>query len=469
MNIAPILCAAALLILSPGVSSAATDDHDHQTPAARQEKHDHHDPAGENGHGSGEAHADGHDQAAAGDAGEHPDADHAAGHGREPSPPHPGAGHADAQHAGHDDDDEHEGHEGHADEADLVEMTKEQQREIGLEIRSAAPGIVGGELEFVGEIRLHEDRLVHIVPRVGGIALSVAVSLGEQVREGQTLALIDSPELAELKADYLERSRAVELTRRTLERKQYLRQEKIASEADWQEAEAAFQNAETLLLTAKRRLAALGLGQKEIAGLAGAGDGDFSHYRLRAPISGTVIARHISRGEKIGEEEVFTVADLSVVWVDLQVPARDLGRIREGFHVVITSTEGMTAEGKLTTIGPVVDPESRTALARVELDNPQGLWKPGIFVKGEIHADTDPVAVVVPAAAVQNIEGGDVVFVPAGHGFRPVAVSLGKAGGNEVEILSGLMPGDPYVARGAFELKAVKVTSGAGSHAGHGH
>jgi len=358
---------------------------------------------------------------------------------------------------------------GDGEESDIVAMTRAQQEEIGLFVNTARSGDIEHILFLVGEVRLHEDRMTHLVPRVPGIVRSVSASLGETVREGQILAMIDSPELAELKADYLGKVRNLELTRRTFERKQYLKKENIASEADWLEAQAAFQNAETLLLSAKRRLVFLGLGEEEIRGLPDAGDEAFGSYALKSPIAGTIIAKHITRGEKIGDEEVFTVADLSVVWVDLQIPAKDLGTVKKGFGVEITATEGRGAEGKLTLVGPVVDQESRTALGRVELPNPEGFWRPGIFVKGQIQGGTSSSAVVVPSEAVQNIEGDNVVFVPDGAGFRPVAVTLGKSVKDRTEILAGLKVGDRYVVRGAFGLKAVKVTSGAGGHAGHGH
>lgn len=379
--------------------------------------------------------------------------------------------HTEGKHAPHADEqeggkpDEH----GHGEESDIVTMTSAQQKEIGLVVTTARSGDIKHILSLVGEVRLHEDRMAHLVPRVAGIVRSVFVSLGEKVREGQVLAIIDSPELVELKADYLEKVRNLELTRRTFERKQYLKQENIASEADWLEAQSAFQNAEAVLHSAKRKLVVLGLSEKEIRDLPDARDEAFGSYALKSPIAGTIIAKHITRGEKIGEDEVFTVADLSVVWVDLQIPSKDLGRVKEGVSVEITFTEDKVAEGKLTLVGPVVDKESRTALGRVVLPNPDGFWKPGIFVKGQIQGKTSSSVVVVPSDAAQNIDGENIIFVPNGDGFKPVAVTLGKSIKNKTEILAGLKAGDRYVAKGAFELKAVKVTSGAGSHAGHGH
>lgn len=376
--------------------------------------------------------------------------------------------------SGHNENEGHEGEseddeDGHSDEGGIVEITEEQQKEIGLVLSIAHSGDIEQILSLVGEVRLNEDRMAHLVPRVPGIVHNVKISLGDEVQEGQVLATIDSPELTELKADYLEKLRNLELTKRTFERKQYLKQENIASEADWLEAQSAHQSAETMLHSAKRRLIFIGLTEKEIHDLPNAKDEAFGRYELKSPLTGTIIAKHITRGEKIGEEEVFTVADLSMVWVDLQIPAQDLGRVKKGLHILLSTTAGEVTEGKLSLIGPVVHEESRTVLGRVILPNPKNLWKPGTFVKGQIHSETPSSAVVVPSEAVQNIDGENFIFVPDDHGFKPIEVALGKSIKKKTEILAGIKAGDSYVSKGAFELKAVLVTSGAGAHAGHGH
>ncbi len=371
--------------------------------------------------------------------------------------------------------DDHAGHGRHDDEGKqdretgIIELTQAQIEESGLTISRAVSGKIDQMISLVGEIRVNQDRMVHLVPLVSGVVHSVNVSLGDEVRKGQILATLDSPELAELKADYLEKIRGLELARRTFERKEYLKGENIASEADWLEAQASFHNADTLALAARRRLMALGLSEEEITAIPEARDEAFSRYKIIAPISGTIITRHITMGEKIDGEEVFTIADLSRVWVDLQIPANDIWRIREGDTVQISSPGGRTARGELTLVGPVIDEESRSALGRVLLANPEGTWKPGLFVNGQVIDKESSSAVVVSSHAIQNIEGENVIFVPSGHGYKPVEVTLGKTSRDKTEILSGLKAGAPYVAEGAFTLKAVKVTSGIGSHAGHGH
>lgn len=437
------------VLVSARLSDSKLTDHD-DTRATQAEGHSDHDDEDAHGH-------DEHRKEGTNDHDSHDDK--ADTHGEPHDPRNDEEDHTGEMHDTH----------GQDESSGIVEMTKAQQKQIGLIVATARSGDIESRLSFVGEVRLHEDRMAHIVPRVPGIVRSVPVELGEDVREGQELALIDSPELSELKADYLEKSRHLDITRRTYERKQYLRKENIVSEADWLEAQSAFLNSKTVLRSAKRRLIVLGIKEKQIRTLSDADDEAFGRYTLQSPIDGTIIAKHITRGEKISEQEVFTIADLSVVWVDLQIPAKDLAAVKTGQRVTITTAQGAMAEGILALIGPVVNTESRTALGRLELSNPDGNWRPGLFVNGRIQGKIVSSAVVVPSGAIQNVEGEDVVFVPDGDGFKPVDVRRGKTIEGQAEILSGLKPGQRYVAKGAFELKAVIVTSGAGAHAGHGH
>ena len=120
-------------------------------------------------------------------------------------------------------------------------------------------------------------------------------------------------------------------------------------------------------------------------------------------------------------------------------------------------------------VSPIVDKETRTATARLVIDNGDGSWRPGVFVVGQMSVSAEEVPVVVPRNAVQTVEGEQVVFVPEGENFEPVRVRTGRSDRQRVEITGGLPAGTPYVAEGAFELKAKLVTSGLDPHAGHGH
>jgi cobalt-zinc-cadmium efflux system membrane fusion protein len=193
-------------------------------------------------------------------------------------------------------------------------------------------------------------------------------------------------------------------------------------------------------------------------------------YPLRAPFDGLVIEKHLTLGEKHGDDSnAFTVADLSSVWVDINVFQKDLPHVSKGQTVWVSTVGGTNAQGAVAFVAPIVDHKTRTALARMVLPNPDRQWRPGLFVNAELAVGGDGASVVIPADAVQRMGGQAVVFVDEGDEFRAAAVSLGRRDATRVEILSGLSPGERVVVEGAFELKAKIVTSGLGAHAGHGH
>ena len=200
-------------------------------------------------------------------------------------------------------------------------------------------------------------------------------------------------------------------------------------------------------------------------------DKRFAWYALRAPFDGQIIEKHITRGEKLGDDtETFTIADMDTVWVDLNIYQKDLPFIQPGLPIVISGGKGFTdVTGTIDYVSPIINEETRTALARVILPNPEGTLRPGLFITGYVTTGEQLYQVVVPKDAVQTLHDQNVVFVKTQQGFKPVAVTLGNKSATHVEVLAGLSPAQQYVSRGAFELKAEMITSTLDSHAGHGH
>ena len=155
---------------------------------------------------------------------------------------------------------------------------------------------------------------------------------------------------------------------------------------------------------------------------------------------------------------------------DIAVYQKDLPHVRKDMRVTISADKDTPgADGEIAYVSPVVDHKTRTAMARVVLPSPDGEWRPGLFVSAEISVGRESSAVVVPRSAVQRMGEQAVVFLDAAEGLKPVPVTLGRSNESGIEVLSGLVPGERYVSRGGFELKAKIVTSGLGAHAGHGH
>lgn len=198
-------------------------------------------------------------------------------------------------------------------------------------------------------------------------------------------------------------------------------------------------------------------------------DESLSPYEIRSLIAGTVIHKHITRGEAVDREsDTFVIADLSTVWVDLSVYPKDMLRVRVGQRARISAGHDLPeVEGSISYVTPVAEEATRTSTARVELPNPTGLWRPGMFVTGRVMLERISVPVAVPATALQLVGEDPAVFVETAEGFAPRAVTLGRSDGELLEITGGLAAGERYVARGAFTLKAEWSKASFGD--GHAH
>jgi len=402
----------------------------------------------------------GHDHAPAADehAGHEVDEDHAVPNGEE-------------DHAGHDHGSEAVADEHGEEESDGLRLTPEQRQRFGIVLQVAGPGNLRQEISLPGEIAFNQDRVVHIVPRVAGIAREVLKSTGDTVKTGDLLAVIESRELADAKSEYLAAKARAGLAEKTFAREKALQQQKVSSEQDYLEAEQALAEAHIELRSAEQKLHALGLPEADIKALDPGHDAVITRYEIRSPIDGTIVEKHISLGESLdADADIFTVADLASVWVDLTVYAKNMGAVRPHQDVTLrVDHSGIQSRGEIAMVTPFADASTRSATARVVLDNRDGEWVPGTFATGFISTAVENLPVIVPRVSVQNIEGRDVVFVSHEDAFEMQPVTIGRVDRTHVEIVAGLAPGTSYVTDGAYQLKATVITSALDSHAGHGH
>lgn len=377
-------------------------------------------------------------------------------------------------HAGHDheaeaEEDAHAGHD-HSTHSESIELTDAQLRQMEVVTAIAGPGALDVQVTLPGEVRLNEDRVAHIVPRISGVVKEVWAHLGDTVQAGQILALIESRELAIAKAEHLAALQRLALAEKVLKREKSLYEAKVSAEADYltahqQQAEKAIEVSVTL-----QKLLALGLTQDQVAELPQQSQDDLRIYALTAPYDGTIIEKHLVKGEVVSDQEsVYLLADLTTVWLDLNAYQKDAPALREGQHVAITGDGLVPAEATVAYVAPVVREDLRTLLVRAVLANPDNRYRPGLFVNGQVTVDGRDAEIMVPAEAVLNVDGKDSVFVLNNGGFAPAPVEVGRSTGRSVEIVAGLKPGQRYVTQGGFALKAVKVTSSLEGHAGHGH
>lgn len=336
----------------------------------------------------------------------------------------------------------------HEDEPDSVDMTEEQAKSAGIVLDIVKPAQITSTLTLPGEIRFNQDRTAHIVPRVDGIVESVNADIGQQVKKDQLLAVIASTAISELRSDAMAAQKRLALAKTTFDREKELWLEKISAEQDYLQAQQGLQEAEINVQNANQKLQALGTSASPKGGL--------NRYELRAPFSGLIVERHITLGESTQSNvNVMTLADLSSVWAEIVVSAKDLNTVKLGTQVTVKAASLDSAStGVVSFVGSLLGEQTRTATARVTLQNPDAAWRPGLFVNVEIVAGESSVPMAVAVEAIQSLEGNDVVFVKTSDGFKATPVKTGRTDGKQIEILEGLKPDTTYVSRGSFVIKS---------------
>lgn len=330
---------------------------------------------------------------------------------------------------------------------ETVRLTDAQIRNAGIAIATAGSARIKTGMTLPGEIHLNEDLTAHVLPRLGGKVEAVSASLGDEVRKGQTLAVIASTELAELRSDLLAANQRMTLASLTYQREKQLWEEKISAQQDYLQAEQVLREAEIAVQSARQKLIALGVS---------ASSKELNRYELKPPFDGTITEKHISLGESVNEDtRVFTISDLSSVWAEIVVPVRDLDMIRVGQNVTVNAAAfDSRASGKISYVGPLVGEQTRTARARAVIANPDRSWRPGLFVNVRIVANETMASVAVAAEAVQSVEDKATVFIRVADGFRARPVTLGKSDGEMVEVVKGIDAGTRYAAAGSFVIKS---------------
>ncbi len=460
-------------------------------------------------------------------------------------------------HAGHEEHGEHDGHDEHGSEMesggeehgdDVVKLTQDQLAQSGVVIKPLGGGEIATHIMLPAEVGLNQDTVLHVTPRVTGIVSDVHGFLGQQVAEGELLAVIESPELGEAKIEYLqmiqERSIAdAELTRQetismntekllallskdpsptelreesdslriginkgrllsayaqmkagsaNYARESELNEKGLSTQADLLASQemyysaqadymAAYEDIEfTYLLTlqeaqqkalvastsvdnAERRLHLLGLSQEGVERVATEADVNIARYELAAPRGGQIVVKHIAPGERVGpEEQIYTIADLSTVWLNIAVYSQYSTSIQEGQRVTVRVGDRV-ASGVVAYVSSIISESSRTINARVVLENAERAWRPGEFVTVQVETQKEMADRVVPVDAVQTFEGHEVVFIQDDDGIEPVEVTIGRRNDSHVELLGeDIALGTLVVVENSFLIKAELGKSAAG-------
>ena len=342
-------------------------------------------------------------------------------------------------------------------------------KQAGIETRPVSEAQVVPTVRAPGEVAYDETRLARLSSRVSGVVAEVLVKEGDAVEAGQALAIIDSADLGEAKADFMAVVPTVRLWSQTLERQKGLVEKNIGAAKAVAEAEAELTRAEAQRTKAKQRLRSLGLREDEIARLAEEDERERNRLRILSPLAGTVVRRRFAVGEAVEPAtELFTVANLDGMWVHLQVKELDLQRIEPGQPVVF-QVPGLSREpfrGKVLWVDTEVNERTRVVRVRAAVENRGRLLRAHMFGSGEVEVGGARTSLLVPREAVQWEGTSYVVFVRRGPAeFEPRRVLVGQEVGGLVELpWASLKVGEEVGTAGSFLLKTeiLKESIGAG-------
>jgi cobalt-zinc-cadmium efflux system membrane fusion protein len=362
----------------------------------------------------------------------------------------------------------------HSETQDHIKLSQEALTTLNLKTSVVERKPLSSEIKTTAVIEPNRTRIAHVSPRISGRVVDVKAFLGDSVQQGQVLAELDSIELGQTKAEYLESKANLEVARANYSRENRLFKKQITSEKEYLYAKAEFIRSESALNTALETLRLLGLSDEKIKSLKwGETDHPASIFPLIAPFTGTVVEQHIVLGEFIKpEDKPYTIADLSHLWIQLDIYEKDLRWVEVGktVDIKVNAYPDENFEGKITYVSDILDESTRAAKARVEILNMDGKLKPGMFATAiiSIPSSDNEEGIVVLSTAIQQIEGKSAVFVQEGEdSFEMRGVSLGQHSGDYVQVLKGLSPGDKVVTEGGFYLKSALLKEELGE--GHAH
>lgn len=359
--------------------------------------------------------------------------------------------------------------------AGIVEIPEAAQKNANVEIAAVAMTRVPGTLEVTGSVTADESRVAHVRPLARGVVETVAVSLGSRVSQGQPLLTYDNIELGQLVGEFLTEQAGLRQTQTDLEVKRtslaraeaLIKIEAISQReldvrrAEFMNAEAAVSSAQARVSRVEEQLHRFGLSDADLKALAPdvkeSPHRDASHSTLRAPFSGVVTKFDVAAGEVVEpDKELFTVADISTVWVLADVYEKDLSKItRDGtVSIKVDAYPDRTFTGRITHVSDIIDPATRTARVRCVVENRDGALKLAMFAKVVLGTSEERQALAVPSDAVQQVDNQSVVFTrQTATRFERHIVQVGRRSGDLVEILGGLEEGQMVVGKGSFYLK----------------
>ena len=352
------------------------------------------------------------------------------------------------------------------DETGIAKLRPEAIAAAGIDIATVERGTVAQKIIVPGIIVPEANRIAHVAVKLPSIVVDLKKNIGDPVEKNEVVAVLESREAADAKSEYLAARLTNELQREIFERDKALWERRVSSEQQFLHSRNDVGRAKIKHDLARQKLFALGLTEAEIVDLPEQPEASLRLQDVRTPVSGQIVERKVEVGVVVGrdnlETELFVVADLSRVWVELAVTPEDLLLVRIGQPVRVSSLRSPEkTNGKVVFIGATLDKDTRSARVIAEIGNEDGAWRPGSFVNGSILVKEKSVPLTVPVGAIQSIDGKPTIFVRTSNGFQQRQVVLGQRDERAAEIISGVGGGEFIAVSNTFLLKA-EMLKGAG-------
>jgi len=333
-----------------------------------------------------------------------------------------------------------------------IQLSAEEIQQSGVKVSAIQPEKIADQLILSANITANQDRIAFVAPRVEGRLIKVTANLGDQVKAGQSLAVVDSIQIGEARAEYRHAQSELKLAEANFQRTDKLYKDEIVPQRQWLEAKNAYERAQTSARESADHLHIL----------AGSLDTGISTFVITAPFSGVVIEKDAVMGELSKPEgKLFTIADLSTVWIEADVSEKDLGKLAIGSPATVTvsSFPDELFKGKVSYISSIFDKQTRTVKARIELPNPDSKLRIDMFARAMVDLTSSREALILPQEAVLLVQGQSTVYIQSDNGFEARPVEVGEQLNKGVVITSGLKPGEQVVISGAYTLKSRQLKS----------
>lgn len=332
-----------------------------------------------------------------------------------------------------------------------LKLSAEEAQRAGIKVETLALQAFADSIAVTATIRPNQDRIARVAPRVEGRITSVSAKLGDSVRAGQSLAVLDSLAIGEAQSALRQAQSNHRVAQSDFKRAESLSADEIIPQREFLKARSELEKASSELRAAQDRLRLLG-------GSAGAGGTAVSTFALNAPLAGVIVQKAAIVGElSTPAAPLFTVADLSRVWIEADLTEAALSKVRVGADATVTvaAYPGEQFKGRVTYVASLLDKDSRTVPARIEVDNKDGRLKPEMFATATIDTNgAKREALSVPDGAILLLQGQPTIFTAKGESFESRAIEPGEKLSGRTVIKSGATAGEKVVTAGAYALKA---------------